>query len=134
MSARTPGHPPRKKTPAEPAPATSVQSEDEAVALQPLARGEARRAIEALAAVMTDPTAPAPARISAATTLLTWGYGRPQGEGEWPGGNRGEPVIKLKWAGREAPAEKRRARKRRPKRKPQRTGKPMAKPAKPARS
>ena len=122
MSTRAPSRPPKPKAPAgagrlkpadkpnAPAAApTEPKSDDEAVALKPFAQAHSRRAIEALAAVMTDPTAPPVARISAATTLLTWGHGRPQGEGECAQASRAEPVIKLRWANSEAKPEKRRA-------------------------
>jgi hypothetical protein len=102
----------RPDKPAEPVALRPAAAEPDAEALQPLAQGQARRAIEALVAVMTDATAPAAARISAATTLLTWGYGRPQGEGECAPGARAEPVIRLAWK-ETAPEPKRKVRKRR---------------------
>jgi hypothetical protein len=102
----------RPDKPAEPEAPRPVAAEPAADALQPLAQGQARRAIEALVAVMTDAAAPPAARISAATTLLTWGYGRPQGEGECAPGARTEPVIRLAWK-ETAPEPKRKVRKRR---------------------
>ncbi len=100
--------------------------DDAAIALKPFAQALSRRAIEALAAVMTDPTAPPAARISAATTLLTWGHGRPQGEGECAQASRAEPAIKLRWANSETePGKGRKAKRRR-----KAGAKPGAKPAK----
>lgn len=61
------------------------------------ARRHARLAIETLAAVMADPAAAPTMRISAATTLLQWAYGKPTAEGEGAGG-KSEQVIRLAWA------------------------------------
>jgi hypothetical protein len=45
--------------------------------VQPLAQNHAEAAVKALVAVMQDETAPPAARITAAHTLLQWGYGKP---------------------------------------------------------
>jgi len=77
----------------EPAPKTSSRCSDPRVS----ARRHARLAIETLAAVMADPAAAPTMRISAATTLLQWAYGKPTAEGEGAGGKT-EQVIRLAWA------------------------------------
>ncbi len=76
-----------------PAPKTSSRRGDPRVS----ARRHARLAIETLAAVMADPAAAPTMRISAATTLLQWAYGKPTAEGEGAGGKT-EQVIRLAWA------------------------------------
>src|SRR5690606_38381044 len=60
---------------------TSVGRRPNAPGLRCLARAHAAAAVEALAAVMRDPSATPAARVSAAGALLAWGYGKaPQSE------------------------------------------------------
>ena len=63
--------------------------------LETLAQRNARRAIAALVAVVDDVTATHATRISAATAILQWGYGRPGGKPK--PGESGEQVIRLTW-------------------------------------
>ena len=63
--------------------------------LETLAQQHARRAIAALAKVVEDETASPATRISAASTILQWGYGRPGGKAK--PGDAGEQVIRLSW-------------------------------------
>lgn len=64
-----------------------------------IARGHGEAAIAALAAVMNDASASPAARVSAASTLLTWGFGRPgQQAGEGKGERVRERVVRLGWA------------------------------------
>jgi hypothetical protein len=64
-----------------------------------IARGHGEAAIAALAAVMNDASASPAARVSAASTLLTWGFGRPgQPAGEGKGERVRERVVRLGWA------------------------------------
>ena len=63
-----------------------------------IARGHGEAAIAALAAVMNDASASPAARVSAASTLLTWGFGRPgQQAGEGKGERVRERVVRLAW-------------------------------------
>lgn len=66
--------------------------------VQPLAQNHAEAAVKALVAVMQDETAPPAARISAAHTLLQWGYGKP-GAAPSPDAAQKplEQVIRLCW-------------------------------------
>lgn len=66
--------------------------------LRPLARRHCEAAIAALAAVVADPAAPASARITAATTLIGWAFGREAAGGEGAA-KRGmaEQVVRLTW-------------------------------------
>lgn len=66
--------------------------------LRPLARRHCEAAIAALAAVVADPAAPANARITAATTLIGWAFGREAAGGEGAA-KRGmaEQVVRLTW-------------------------------------
>ncbi|MEX0809530.1 MAG: hypothetical protein WD044_12460 [Dongiaceae bacterium] len=58
-----------------------------------LARQHTRAALEAFVAVMQDASAPAAARVAAATQILTWGYGKASaGESD-----AGERTVKLAW-------------------------------------
>lgn len=63
--------------------------------LEDLARRHARRAVEALAKVIDDAEATPATRISAATAILQWGYGRPGGKPK--PGEAGEQIIRLTW-------------------------------------
>lgn len=71
--------------------------------LETLAQRHARRAIAALVAVVDDATATHATRISAATAILQWGYGRPGGKAK-AGESGGEQMIRLVW-GEEAKVE-----------------------------
>jgi hypothetical protein len=67
-----------------------------------LARRHAAAAIQALAAVLVDETATPAVRISAASALLQWGYGRPGVQakakaGEGKPGEGGEQYVRLIW-------------------------------------
>lgn len=67
--------------------------------LRSLARAHAAAAVEALAAVMRDPSATPAARVSAAGALLAWGYGK---AGADEGERRLRPqeqVVRLIWGG-----------------------------------
>ena len=67
--------------------------------MRTIARGHGEAAIAALAAVMNDASASPAARVSAASTLLTWGFGRPgQQAGEGKGERVRERVVRLGWA------------------------------------
>lgn len=63
--------------------------------LESLAQQHAKRAIAALAEVIEDETASPATRISAASTILQWGYGRPGGKVK--AGEGGEQIIRLTW-------------------------------------
>ncbi|WP_374656138.1 hypothetical protein [Dongia sp.] len=63
--------------------------------VETLAQQHAKRAIAALADVIDDETATPATRISAATAMLQWGYGRPGGK--LKAGEGGEQVIRLTW-------------------------------------
>ncbi|MDY0872504.1 hypothetical protein [Dongia rigui] len=63
--------------------------------LEDLARRYARRAVETLAEVIDNAEATPATRISAATAILQWGYGRPGGKPK--PGEAGEQVIRLTW-------------------------------------
>lgn len=68
--------------------------------LRCLARTHAAAAVEALAAVMRDPSATPAARVSAAGALLAWGYGKaPPGEDGRRQARPSEQVIRLVWGG-----------------------------------
>ena len=63
--------------------------------VETLAQRHAKRAIATLAAVIDDETATPATRISAATALLQWGYGRPGTK--MKAGEGGEQIIRLTW-------------------------------------
>ncbi len=63
--------------------------------LESLARQHAKRALAALVDVIDNQDAAPATRISAATALLQWGYGRPGGKGK--PGEAGEQIIRLTW-------------------------------------
>jgi hypothetical protein len=70
--------------------------------LRELARRHSAAAIAALACVVSDTEAPAGARITAATTLLGWAFGREGGDGAGKGQGARKPssteqVIRLAW-------------------------------------
>jgi len=94
---KTRRYPPAKTEPApDPAPAEPDK------ALRELARRHCAAAIGALAAVVADAEAPAGARITAATTLLGWAFGRESGDGLGKGPATRKPteteqVIRLAW-------------------------------------
>jgi hypothetical protein len=71
--------------------------------LRGLARAHAAAAVEALAAVMRDPSATPAARVSAAGALLAWGYGKASPAEE---GRRtvkpAEQIVRLVWGGDDA--------------------------------
>ena len=71
-----------------------------APSLRSLARNHAAAAVEALAAVMRDPSATPAARVSAAGALLAWGYGK-AGQVEDPAKGRkaAERIVRLVWGG-----------------------------------
>jgi hypothetical protein len=57
------------------------------------AKRHTQRALEAFVAVMEDASAPAAARVAAATQILNWGYGKPSaGEGE-----SAPKTVRLAW-------------------------------------
>lgn len=68
--------------------------------LRGLARAHAAAAVEALAAVMRDPSATPAARVSAAGALLAWGYGKaaPAEEGR-RNAKPAEQIVRLIWGG-----------------------------------
>ncbi len=69
-------------------------------ALRQLAIQHGTAAIAALAAVMEDSNATPAARVSAATALLGWGFGRSNAEDTEPALERGkERVVRLVWGG-----------------------------------
>ena len=63
--------------------------------LESLAQQHAMKAIAALAEVVADESATPATRISAASAILQWGYGRPGGKAK--PGDAGEQVIRLTW-------------------------------------
>ena len=63
--------------------------------LEALARQHAKRALAALAEVIDSEEATPATRISAATAILQWGYGRPSVKGK--PGEAGEQVVRLTW-------------------------------------
>jgi hypothetical protein len=63
-----------------------------------LARAHAEAAVAALATVMADAKATPAARVSAASVLLNWGFGKPGGDGGVEEKKK-ERVIRLAWAG-----------------------------------
>jgi hypothetical protein len=78
--------------------AATPEAADIETMLRPLARRHCEAAIAALAAVVADPAAPANARITAATTLIGWAFGREAAGGEGAA-KRGmaEQVVRLTW-------------------------------------
>ncbi len=64
-----------------------------------LARVHAEAAVAALAAVMTDAEATPAARVSAASALLGWGYGRSGSSGKDGGEKVIEKVVEVVWGG-----------------------------------
>jgi hypothetical protein len=102
MKRETPSQAKRElKTTAESDKADPKSVEPEAV-LRALARHHCAAAIAALAEVVSEPGAPAGARITAATTLLGWAFGREGGEtiAKGQGARRPsntEQVIRLAW-------------------------------------
>jgi hypothetical protein len=70
-------------------------------AVRALARTHADAAVAALAAVMTDADATPAARVSAASALLSWGYGKsgPGAAGDKPDQRKLEQVVRLVWGG-----------------------------------
>ena len=71
--------------------------------LETLAQRHAKRAVAALVAVIEDEETTPATRISAATAILQWGYGRPGGKAK-AGESGGEQMIRLVW-GEEAKVE-----------------------------
>ncbi|WP_374374806.1 hypothetical protein [Dongia sp.] len=66
--------------------------------LERLAQQQSRAAIAALAAVMADESAPPAARITAANTLLQWGFGKPNaGQKEDAPAEKSEQIVRLCW-------------------------------------
>ena len=65
-------------------------------AIEDLARRYAAAAVASLAAVLDDETATPASRISAATALLQWGYGRP-GQPKGKPGEGAEQNVRLTW-------------------------------------
>lgn len=78
--------------------AAPLETADIETMLRPLARRHCEAAIAALAAVVADPAAPAGARITAATTLIGWAFGR-EAAGADGAAKRGmaEQVVRLTW-------------------------------------
>jgi hypothetical protein len=69
-------------------------------ALRRLASRHAEAAVAALAAVMTGGDATPAARVSAATALLTWGFGRSGTEDGEAAEDQGQAqVVQLVWGG-----------------------------------
>lgn len=66
--------------------------------IENLARRHAADAVAALAAVMQDENATPAARISAASTILQWGFGRPVATVKAKPGEIGEQIIRLSWS------------------------------------
>ncbi|MEX1206422.1 MAG: hypothetical protein WEB85_14355 [Dongiaceae bacterium] len=67
-----------------------------------LARRHAEAAVAALVAVMSDADATPAARVSAASALLNWGYGK-AGPAAPEGGDAGPQVVRLVWGGGSKP-------------------------------
>ena len=70
-------------------------------AVRALARAHADAAVAALAAVMADADATPAARVSAASALLNWGYGKsaPGATGDKPDQRKTAQVVRLIWGG-----------------------------------
>lgn len=71
-------------------------------AIEWMARRHAAAAIQTLAAVLVDATATPATRISAASALLQWGYGKPGIQakvkaGDGKPGEGGEQIVRLIW-------------------------------------
>jgi len=66
-------------------------------AIEDLARRHAAAAVASLAAVLDDETATPASRISAATALLQWGYGRPGTQAKAKIDEASEQVVRLTW-------------------------------------
>lgn len=62
--------------------------------LMEMAKGYAPRALQVLAEVMNDKQAPAPARVSAATSILDRGYGKPSQAVQIGGDEENQTPIK----------------------------------------
>lgn len=73
----------------------SVQNGPDAI--ETLARRYAPAAVASLAAVLDDEAATPASRISAATALLQWGYGRPGPQAKGKPGESGEQLVRLTW-------------------------------------
>ena len=65
--------------------------------IESLARRHAEAAMAALAAVLQDKNATPAARISAASTILQWGFGRPAASVKGKPGEAAEQIIRLSW-------------------------------------
>jgi hypothetical protein len=74
-------------------------AQDGPEAIENLARRHAAAAVASLAAVLDDEEATPSVRISAATALLQWGYGRPGTQPKGKPGDSGEQVVRLSWGG-----------------------------------
>jgi hypothetical protein len=70
-------------------------------AIESLARRHAEAAVASLAAVLNDENATPAVRISAATALLQWGYGRPGAQTKGKPGDTGEQLVRLSWGAEE---------------------------------
>jgi len=66
-------------------------------AIAALARRHAEAALAALVEVMGDRSATAAARISAASAVLTWGFGRATAAGEGEDGENGPTELVIRW-------------------------------------
>lgn len=63
--------------------------------LRDIARSHTRDALRVLHEVMSDPTQPAPARVSAANSLLDRGWGKPAPAATDPDGNSPKLLIEI---------------------------------------
>ena len=88
---------PAKIKPARPRrlPAKAPPAADKQPAIAALARRHAEAALAALIEVVDDRTASPAARISAASALLNWGFGKSNSAGE--GGGDGPAELVIRW-------------------------------------
>jgi hypothetical protein len=75
-----------------------MTAKDARKSLENLAQQQHKAAIAALAAVMADESAPPAARITAANTLLQWGFGKPTvAPKEETAAEKSEQIVRLYW-------------------------------------
>jgi HEAT repeat protein len=70
-------------------------------AIESLARRHAEAAVASLAAVLNDENATPAVRISAATALLQWGYGRPGAQIKVKPSENAVQLVRLSWGAEE---------------------------------
>jgi hypothetical protein len=92
---RRTGEPTTKPAPARTGTVRARKTQEISLDIATQAKRHTKEAIAAFVAVMQDASAPAAARVAAATQILTWAYGKgASGEGD-----SGERTVKLAWEG-----------------------------------